>query len=119
MSLRDKSEKMEHGSRILGDGKFVQSIMQEANEQLKRQMKNRRGKGGVAGVIKRICKEAGIREAELWEGGRRRKVSRVRGRIALFLCREMGIPMAEIARQVGVGTSAIGMAIRREEGRVI
>jgi hypothetical protein len=31
----------------------------------------------------------------------------------------MGIPMAEIARQVGVGTSAIGMAIRKEEGRVI
>jgi hypothetical protein len=27
--------------------------------------------------------------------------------------------MAEIARQVGVGTSAIGMAIKKEEGIVI
>lgn len=119
MSLRNKGEKMEHDSRILGDGEFVQGIMQEANERLKRQMKNRRGEGGVAGVIKKLCKEAGIEETELREGGQRRKVSEVRGRIALFLCREMGIPMAEIARQVGVGTSAIGMAIRKEEGRVI
>ena len=79
-------------------------------------MKNRREKGGVAGLIKKICKEAGIKETELREGGRRRKVSGVRRRIAFFLCREMGIPMAEIARQVGVGTSAIGMAIRKEEG---
>jgi len=119
MSLRDKGEKMEHDSRILGDGEFVRGIMQEANERVKRQMKNRRGKGGIGGVIKKICEEAGIKETELREGGRRRKVSGVRGRIALFLCREMGIPMAEIARQVGVGTSAIGMAIRKEEGRVI
>jgi len=43
----------------------------------------------------------------------------VRGRIALFLCREMGIPLAEIAGQVGVGTSAIGMAIKKEEERII
>jgi len=119
MSLRDKGEKVEHDSRILGDGEFVQSIMREANEQVKRQMKNRREKGGVAGLIKKFCKEAGIKETELREGGRRRKVSGVRRRIALFLCREMGIPMAEIARQVGVGTSAIGMAIRKEEERVI
>jgi putative transposase len=119
MSLRGKGEKVEYDSRILGNGEFVQSILQEANELVKRQMKNRRGEGGVAGAIKKLCKEAGIMETELRGGGRRRKVSEVRGRIALFLCREMGVPMAEIARQVGVGTSAIGMAIKKEEGRVI
>jgi hypothetical protein len=119
MSLRDKGGKVEHDSRILGSGVFVQSIMQEANEQVKRQMNNRRKERGVAAVIEKLCKEAGIEEKELREGGRRRKVSEVRGRIALFLCKEMGIPMAEIARQVGVGTSAIGMAIKKEEGIVI
>jgi len=34
--------------------------------------------------------------------------------IACFLSREMGIPMAEIARRLGVGTSAIAMAIGRK-----
>jgi transcriptional regulator with XRE-family HTH domain len=38
----------------------------------------------------------------------------VRAEIACFLSREMGISMAEIARRVGVGVSAIAMAIRRK-----
>ena len=29
--------------------------------------------------------------------------------------REMGIPMAELGRKLGVGTSAIAMAIRKKE----
>jgi len=33
-----------------------------------------------------------------------------------ILSREMGIPMAEIGRNLGVGTSAIAMAIREKSG---
>jgi len=47
-------------------------------------------------------------------GGQRRKVSEVRGRIAYYLGREIGISKAEIAQNLGVGTSAIAMAIMRE-----
>jgi len=54
-------------------------------------------------------------EEELKEDGQRRKVAEVRGRIAYLLSREMGIPMAEISRKLGVGTSAIAMAIRKKE----
>ena len=38
----------------------------------------------------------------------------MRAEIAYFLSREMGISMAEIARRLGVGASAIAMAIRRK-----
>ena len=48
-------------------------------------------------------------------GGRRRKVTEVRARMACWLSREMGISMAEIARNLGVGASAIAMAIKKEE----
>ena len=69
--------------------------------------KNRRRKGGVRGVMKEICEESGIRETELRGGGRRRKISGVREE-SLFLRRDMGIPMAEIVRQLEVGTLTIG-----------
>ena len=42
--------------------------------------------------IKRVCKEAGIEEAELRNGGKRRKVFRVRVRISYYLSHEMGRP---------------------------
>ena len=47
--------------------------------------------------------------------GQRRKVSEVWAKIAYSLSREMGISMAEFARNLGVGTSAIAIAIRKEE----
>ena len=42
-------------------------------------------------------------------------MAEVRAKVAYRLNREMGISMAEIARHLGVGTSAIAMAIRKEE----
>ena len=38
-----------------------------------------------------------------------------RDKVAYGLNRGMGISMAEIARHLGVGTSAIAMAIRKKE----
>jgi hypothetical protein len=52
-------------------------------------------------VIERLCK----------------KVSQVRGRIAYQLNHEMGVPLAEIARHVGVCTSAVAKAIENIESR--
>jgi hypothetical protein len=48
-------------------------------------------------------------------GGRRRRVSEVRAEIAYRLSREMRLFLAEIARRLGVGTSAVAMAIRKKE----
>jgi hypothetical protein len=42
------------------------------------------------------------------------EIAKVRAKMACFLSREMGISMAEIARKLGVGASAIAMAIRRK-----
>ena len=48
-------------------------------------------------------------EKEIESGSQRR-----RAEIACLLSRERGISMAEIARRLGVGTSAIAMAIKRK-----
>ena len=115
LSLRAKGEKMEHDPRILGGGDFVRAMMREADERLARQMGNRGRKKSIEELVRKMCKEVGVKEEELKGGGQRRKVAEVRGKIAYFLSREMGIPMAEIGRNLGVGTSAIAMAIRKKE----
>jgi hypothetical protein len=63
-----------------------------------------------------ICKEEGIGVGEMRMGGQRRGVSRARERIAWVLSREYGVSLAEIGRQVGVCTSAVGKALRKKEG---
>jgi hypothetical protein len=56
-----------------------------------------------------------LRLEELKGGGQRRRVLEVRRRIAYLLSWETGIPMAEIGRKLGVGTSAMAIAIRKKE----
>ena len=66
-------------------------------------------------VIRQICEEEGVEEKELGMGSQARRVTSVRARVAWELNREYGIPMAEIARHVGVCTSAIAIAFRKIE----
>ena len=80
-----------------------------------RQMANRKRKKSIGELVRKTCEESGVKEEELRGGGQRRKVSDLRGKIAYFLNREMGISMAEIGRNLGVSTSAIAMAIRKIE----
>jgi len=61
--------------------------------------------------MKNLCKEGGIDEEELWSGKKRRKVSQVRAKISFQLTHGMEIPFAEIARHVGVCTSAFAKAV--------
>jgi REP element-mobilizing transposase RayT len=90
-------------------------LLGEADKHLSRQLRLGERVGLVTRVIKRVCDEAGIKEEELRNGGRRRKVSHARARISFQLSRELGIPAAEIARHLGVCTSAIAKAIQKLE----
>lgn len=117
ISMRGKRGKVAHDARILGGGDFVEGIIWEADKKLSRQVKYGRKKGSIEQIIKKMCKEEGVKEEELRSGGKRREVTRVRGKIAYYLSKEVGISMAEIARHLGVGTSAIGMTIGRKEDR--
>lgn len=110
---KSRSEEVEHDSRILGSGDFVRVVMRDAEKAIARQVRNRETKS-IEETIQRICMESGVSEKEVRSGGQRRVVSEVRTKISCFLNREMGISMAEIARCLGVGTSAIAMAIRRK-----
>lgn len=113
LSIRSRGEEVEHDSRILGSGEFVHGVMRDAEEVVARQMRNR-GRKSIEEIIVRMCRESGVSEKEVRSGNQSRKTAKVRAEIACFLSREMGISMAEIARRLGVGASAIAMAIRRK-----
>jgi putative transposase len=112
LSLREKDEPEAYDERILGNGDFVQSVLEEADQKMIRQIRARKRAGSVAKIIKERCREAGINEAELRSGSQRRVVSKLRRRLCFYLNRELGISMAEIARHVGVGTTGVAMAIK-------
>ena len=115
LSFRRQAERVEYDGRILGGGDFVSEILREADQKVRRYLPGRE-KGALKDrIIKEMCKKEGVGEGELRRGGQARRVSRVRSKIAWSLSREYGFSLAEIARELGVCTSAIAKAVRKAE----
>lgn len=115
LSLCHRGGKEAHDARILGEGDFVAATLQEADQQVKRQLRMGQEKEMIRWIMRDVCQEEGVCEDALRQGSQRRKVSRARAKISYRLSREWGISLAEIARNLGVSTSAIANAIRKLE----
>jgi putative transposase len=107
ISMRKRGEIENSDDRILGSGDFVAKIVAEAEERQNRLLTGASTLRKVKETIRSMCKEEGVRESELKAGSRRRKISRIRKRIACELIERYGIPMATVARETGVTTTAV------------
>jgi hypothetical protein len=112
-SLRRSGEKVPADERILGTDDFMEKILKEGESRTRHsfssQMRNRK----VQQIIEVTCKKEGVSLQELQMGSRRGVISRVRSDLAWRLVQELGVPLAEIARQMGVSTSAISQILHR------
>jgi putative transposase len=119
VSLRRSKERLLGDERILGSGQFVERIIKEADEKTTYQLSGHEGRQKAEHHITMICQREGINVEELKSGSRRAEVSRLRRKLALYLVEDCGIPLAEVARQLGVSTSAVSKIIRRRKSNSI
>ncbi len=115
VSLRSNKQHVLTDERILGSGDFVEMVLKEADERFGFQIQAKQQRSRMQQIIEDVCRKEGINIKELRLGGRRKMVSRVRADLAHTLSNELGIPSAEIARQLGVSTSAIGKVLQQRE----
>ena len=113
ISMRKLGIKELSDERILGSGDFVNEVVNEANKVLRYQFAGRERAEKIEQYIRDLCQKEEVNIEELRSGSRRPKVSRIRRRLATELVETHGAPLAEIARRVGVSTSAISKAIKR------
>jgi len=83
------------------------------SEALKYQHRGDRIRENLVKFIDQVCEKEGINPKELRMGSRRGCISQVRLQIAYQLVQDYGIPLAEVARHLGISTSAISKAITR------
>ena len=115
VSLRSRKQHMLTDERILGTGEFVEKILKEADQRFKTQLAVKTQRMKMQAMIKEVCVRDKINIWELRMGSIRRSVSKVRANIACQLIDELGIPLAEIARELGVSTSAVAKIIQRRK----
>jgi len=104
--------------RILGSGKFVERIINEAEVNIRYRFPAKDDPEKINEFIAKVCKIENISIEELKAGGRRRHASGVRAQIAIGLVETHGVSLAEVARHIGVSTSAVSKTITRANKQV-
>ncbi len=99
--------------RILGGDKFVERILEEADEKIKYQLSIDERRIQAEKAIMEMCRKEGVKVEELRGGSRRGRLSEIRSRLAKDLVEKMGLPLAEAGRRLGVSTSAISKILMR------
>ncbi len=114
VSLRRKGNKAAHDDRILGSGEFVEGLLSEADKRERDTLRLRGKVQDLGSLARRIGKREGVGELELRSGMRRKNVSRARRLFCQVAVGQMGYPAAEVARFLGVTTSAVVRAAHLE-----
>jgi hypothetical protein len=100
-------------SRILGESEFVQRIIREAETRVKRQLPFEKEQQKIDEFLAKMCRKEKVSIEELKAGSRRKEVSRARSLITIGLVKTHGLSLAEVARTVGVTTSAVSKTVKR------
>ena len=101
--------------RILGSGEFVERLLEEASQEIKHQIPNHDLLDRAEKEIRTVCKRENIEVAALRSTSRIPSVSRLRAHLAIKLVHELGLSLAETARQLGLSTSAVAQILRRRK----
>jgi putative transposase len=94
----------------------IPKILEEAEERIRNYYTADEKKAKIREVVKETCRKNNINIEELYYGGRRRNVSFARAQAARILI-DFGITLAEVARNLGVTTSAIFNMLKRKNDK--
>jgi len=115
LSLRRRGKGELSDERILGSGAFVERVLRETP----RSIRQRYWGGGlqkrVQKLIADMCEKHKVTVQELRSGSRHGRTARARAEIIQRLVKRHGLPLAEIARQVGISTSGVSRALSRAQ----
>lgn len=109
-----KADALQKGDeRILGDGDFVERVLAEAEETLKRKYKS--GASGLTldGLAGRAAEIIGIDTDQVWSGGRQTKTVQARRLLCYWATNELGMSQAALSKRLELSPSAISLAVAR------
>jgi len=113
-SMRRRRPLEKSDQRILGSGQFVEKILDQAEKRMKYQIQPDEIQEKTRQLIQSTCNKMGIQLSALQSGSRVRAVASARRILAIRLVSDLGLSLADTARQLGVTSSAIAQILRRK-----
>ena len=113
LSLRRQGKRELSDERILGSGAFVEQVLKETQRSIRQRYWGREVQKKVQKLIATMCQKHKIAVQELRSGSRRGRTAQARAELIRYLVKRHGLPLAEIARQVGISTSGVSRVLSR------
>jgi len=107
LSLRRVGSKVFSDERILGSSEFVNNVIADAEEKAKETLRLTLKISDLPSLALKVCEGQGVDEAGLRSGLRKREVVRSRRIFCQIAVKKMGYSGADVARFLGINTSAV------------
>ena len=114
-ALGKGQEHIKSDERILGDSDFVDSVLAQADERVTRQCDLNRQGYNWERLAARVAEIYGMKAEEFFARGRWRKRVNARDLFCYWAVRELGMSLADLAKQLRMSLPGIGYAARRGE----
>ncbi|MCF8144793.1 MAG: hypothetical protein K9N21_12825 [Deltaproteobacteria bacterium] len=101
--------------RILGDSKFVESVLKQAAETYDRHYELRRHGVDLDGIIERVAKIYGMEPREILCRGKQQRRVKARSLCCFWAVSELGMSLRELARRLKLSPPAVGFSVERGE----
>lgn len=115
VSFRRKNETVSSDARILGGSDFVDRILSEASQKEKVTLRLLLGKNDLSTILAKISRNEGVEASAILSGVRKRNIVHTRKLLSQVAVRKMGYSGAEVARFLGISTSAVNRLASSEE----
>jgi len=107
LSLRRVGSKVFSDERILGSSEFVNNVISDAEQKAKETLRLTVKIADLPSLARKVGEGQGVDEAELRSGLRKRRAVKLRRIFCQIAVKKMGYSGAEVARFLGITTSAV------------
>ena len=114
-AMRRAKDHMKSDERILGDGDFVQKVLDEAKERLEDRYRLKAQGYDYDKVTIRASSELGIDPEQVWAAGKHPVTVKARSLLCYWAVRKLGLTATELAKKLGVSQPTVSISVRRGE----
>jgi REP element-mobilizing transposase RayT len=104
--------------RILGESDFVEAILAQADERYTRQYAWKRQGIGFEHLVERVAEICHMDPRDVVAKGRQRQKVTARSLLCCWAVRELGLPLTQLARQLGLSPPGVSYAVQRGEAMI-
>ena len=114
-AMRRVQDHMKSDERILGDGDFTQSVLDEAKERLEERYRLRAQGYDLEKITMRVSSELGVDPEQVWAQGKHPITVKARSLMCYWAVRKLGFNATELSKKLGVSQPSVSISVRRGE----